>query len=273
MENFLPLQNSLSAQLLLSFQRPIELRKGIVRKGIFKYVEHNTRKTGKEKFFTAQTVRDNCFEDYLRETTNYFIQKNESTLLLFPTCQEAQEWAFYLSSHLDGRRANQAINQFYQIKDAPSPEKLLTLLEKGMAYYHSELTRQEKELIETYVRKEEIKVLCAATTQTMEINLTFKNVILVPGKLGMEKEDYQNNPQQALSFIDIENIGGKAGILNNRVKDKTCCPFCKKEEFGQNHFSRRRDKSYRQRIFSTLFSGSTPKRSNKLRRNFKGVVG
>ena len=234
MENFLPLQNSLSAQLLLSSQRPIELRKGIVREGIFKYVEHNTRKTGKEKFFTSQTVRDNCFEDYLKETVNYFIQKDESTLLLFLTCQEAQEWAFYLSSHLEGcRRANQAINQFYQTKDTPSPEKLLTLLEKGMAYYHSELTRKEKELIETYVRKGEIKVLCAATTQTMEINFTFKNVILVPGKLGMEKEDYQNNPQQGLSFIDIENIGGKAGILNNRVKDKTCCPFCKKEEFGR----------------------------------------
>ncbi len=235
MENFLPLQNSLSAQLLFSFQRPIELRKGIVREGIFKYVEHNTRKTGKEKFFTAQKVRDNCFEDYLKETVNYFIQKDESTLLLFPTCQEAQQWAFYLCSHLGGcRRANQAINQFYQIKDTPSPEKLLTLLEKGIAYYHSEFTRKEKELIGTYVRRGEIKVLCAATTQAMEINLTFKNVILVPGKLGMEKEDYQNNSQQALSFIDIENLGGKAGILNNKtVRDKTCCPFCKKEEFGR----------------------------------------
>ncbi|MBP8718510.1 MAG: DEAD/DEAH box helicase [Candidatus Atribacteria bacterium] len=235
MENFLPLQNSLSAQLLFSFQRPIELRKGIIREGIFKYVEHNTRKTGKEKFFTAQKVRDNCFEDYLKETVNYFVQKDESTLLLFLTCQEAQQWAFYLSSHLEGcRRANQAINQFYQIKDTPSPEKLLTLLEKGIAYYHSELTRKEKELIETYVRKGEIKVLCAATTQVMEINPNFKNVILVPGKLGKEKEDYQNNPQQALSFIDIENIGGKAGILNNRVKDKTCCLLSsKKEEFGR----------------------------------------
>lgn len=58
------LKKLLSVQLLTSFQRPVELRKGIVREGVFKYIEHNTKKTGKEVFFKARVVRDNCFEDY-----------------------------------------------------------------------------------------------------------------------------------------------------------------------------------------------------------------
>lgn len=233
MENFLPLKKSLSAQLLISFQRPVELRKGIVREGVFNYIEHNTKKIGKETFFKAKAVRDNCFEDYLKETVNYFIQKNESTLLFFPTCQEAQKWAFYLSSHLDGPRADQAIDEFYHIEDTFSREKLLTLLENGIAYYNNELTWEERDLIETYVRKGEIKVVCATITLSMEINPTFKNVILASEKLCIEKEHSQNNYQECLSPIDIENIGGKAGILSKSLKDKTRRQSSKKEKFGR----------------------------------------
>jgi len=233
MENLSSLKEILSARLLTSFHRPVELRKGIVREGSFKYIEHNTKKTGKEKFFKAKVVRDNCFEDYLKETVNYFIHKNESTLLFFPTGQEAREWAFFLSSHLKGTRADQAIDEFYQIEDAPSRKELLTLLEKGITYYNSDLTRKEKELIETYVRKREIKVVCATTNLAMKINSTFNNVILASNKSGKEKEYYQDNHQQSLSLIDIENIGGKAGILNKSSKDKTGRKSSKKERFGR----------------------------------------
>ncbi len=163
-ENLSSLKEILSARLLISFQRPVELRKGIVR---------------------------------------------------------------------EGPRANQAIDESYQIEDAFSREKLLTLLEKGIAYYNSDLAWEEKDLIETYVKKGEIKVVCAATTLAMEINPTFKNVILALEKLCIEKECYQNNHQEPLSLIDIENIGGKAGILNKLIKDKNLRKVSKKEEFGR----------------------------------------
>jgi len=90
---------------------------------------------------------------------------------------------------------------------------LLNLLEKGIAYYNSDLAWEEKDLIETYVKKGEIKVVCAAITLAMEISPTFKNMILATERLSIEKEGYQNNHQEPLSLIDIENIGGKAGIL------------------------------------------------------------
>jgi helicase len=159
--NCLSLKKLLSARLLTSLCHPTELRKGIVREGVFKYIEHNTKKRGKEVFFKTKAVRDNFFEDYLKETVNYFIGKNESTLLFFPTCQKVLKWAFYLSSHTNGPRANQAIDEFYQIKDtlSRSRKNLLILLEKGIAYYNSSLTRKEKKLIETYVRKGETQLL------------------------------------------------------------------------------------------------------------------
>jgi len=110
---------------------------------------------------------------------------------------------------------------------------LLILLEKGIAYYNSDLAWEEKDLIETYVKKGKIKVVCAAITLVMEIKPTFKNVVLATEKLCIEKECYQNNHQEPLSLIDIENIGGKAGILNKLIKDKNLRKIGKKEEFGR----------------------------------------
>lgn len=50
----------------LSYQHPVELRKGIVREGVFKYITSQKKKTcRKEVFFSPDAVRDNCFEDYL----------------------------------------------------------------------------------------------------------------------------------------------------------------------------------------------------------------
>ncbi len=74
----------------------------------------------------------------------------------------------------DGPRANQAINEFHYIEDTFSREKLLDLLEKGITYYNNDLTWEERDLIETYVRKGEIKVVCATTTLSMEINPTYR---------------------------------------------------------------------------------------------------
>ena len=85
----------------------------------------------------------------------------------------------------------------------------------------------------------------------MEINPTFKNVILDSEKLCKEKKYYQNNQQQSLSLIDIENIGGKAGILNKLLKDKTRCQASKKEEFGRLIFLAHN--MLRETIFQNLY--------------------
>lgn len=55
------------AQALISYQYPVELRQGIVRDGIFKYISSNKKNTyRREIFFQPETVCDNCFEDYQR---------------------------------------------------------------------------------------------------------------------------------------------------------------------------------------------------------------
>ena len=81
------------ARTLISYQRPVELRKGIVRGGVFKYITSKEKENcKKEVFFKPEAVRENCFEDYLLETVRYLVKQGESVLIFFATCDETQKY-------------------------------------------------------------------------------------------------------------------------------------------------------------------------------------
>jgi len=48
----------------------------------------------------------------------------------------------------------------------------------------------------------------------MDINLPFKNVIIPLDKIHNDDEDYIHSYRTSITFADIENMGGRAGILN-----------------------------------------------------------
>lgn len=133
------------AQSLLSHQRPVELRKGIVREGIFKYITSKNKNTyQREIFFKKDAVRDNCFGDYLLETVRYFIKQNESTLIFFSTGAETRQWAKWLAYRLKSPAAPSAIKELHQMEDTLSRAELLELLGKGVAYHNPDLSWEEK---------------------------------------------------------------------------------------------------------------------------------
>jgi helicase len=89
------------AHPLISYPHPAEMRKGVVREGIFKHTTVNEEKTFRQEiFFKPEAVRDNCFKDYLLETVRYFIKKDEPTLIFFATPAEARQGAGWLASRL-----------------------------------------------------------------------------------------------------------------------------------------------------------------------------
>ena len=211
------------SRLLTSYQRPVELRKGIVREGVFKYITHNEKKFGEEVFFPPQAVSDNCQKDYVLETVRYFILHHEPTLLFFPTKSESKKWAEWLADRLECPPAKSAIEELNQMEETLSRDILLPLLEKGMAYHNADLSWEERNLVENYLRQGEIKVICATTTLAMGINLPFKNVILSMDKIENINGDSKEVQLTSLSFTDIENMGGRAGRLNSG----------REEEFGR----------------------------------------
>ena len=220
LENQEAFLNWLPSRVLTSYRRPVELRKGIVRGGVFKYITHNEKKFGEEVFFPPQAVRDNCEEDYVRETVRYFVEHNEPTLLFFPTKAETKKWAEWLAERLECPPAKQAIEELNQMEETLSRDILLPLLEKGIAYHNADLSWEERNLVENYLRRGEIKVICATTTLAMGVNLPFKNVILSMDKIESINGEAKEAQLTSLTFSDIENMGGRAGRLNSQSEEE-----------------------------------------------------
>jgi len=200
------------AHPLISYPQPTEMRKGVVREGVFKYTTSKEEKACDEEiFFKPEAVRDNCFADYLLETVRYFIKKDEPTLIFFATPAETRKWARWLASRLESPAASSAIKELHQMEDTLSRKELLEVLEKGVAYHNPELFWEEKNLVETHLKKGEIKIVCAATKYSMGINLPFKNIIIPSSKIHNNDGNYLNNYRTSLTFTDIENMGRRAG--------------------------------------------------------------
>lgn len=199
---------------LISYQCPVELRKGIVRDGIFNYITSKKKKNyQKEVFFKPEAVRDNCFKDYLLETVRYLLKEGESVLIFFATCEETQKWAEWLASKLENPAASCALKGLKEMEETLSRDELGETLGKGIAYYNQNLSWEERNLIETYQKEGEIKVICATNIMAMGINLPFNNVIIALDKIYNDEGNYPPNYRTSLTFAAIENMGGRAGIL------------------------------------------------------------
>lgn len=199
---------------LISYQRPVELRKGIVRDGIFKYITSKDKENyQKEVFFKPEAVGENCFEDYLLETVRYLLKQGESVLIFFATCEETQKWAEWLASKLESPAASCALEELEEMEETLSRDELRETLGKGIAHYNRNLSWEERNLIENYLKEGEIKVICATNIMAMGINLPFNNVIIALDKICNDEGNYPPNYRTSLTFAAIENMGGRAGVL------------------------------------------------------------
>jgi helicase len=151
------------------------------------------------------------------KTLKYLINQGESILIFFPTCAKTRHWAELLASRLESPAtspASSALKDLAKMEETLSRDKLLKPLEKGIAFYNQDLSREERNLIETYLKKGEIKIICATTILAMDLNLPFKNVIIPLDKMHNDDEYHIHNYRTSINFADIENMGGRAGILN-----------------------------------------------------------
>ena len=101
------------------------------------------------------------------------------------------------------------------MEETLSRDELLKPLKKGIAFYNQDLSYKERNLIETRFKKGEIKIICATATLSADINLPFKNVIIPLDKMhdNDNDENHPHNYRTSINFADIENMGGRAGIL------------------------------------------------------------
>jgi helicase len=208
----------LDALLLLSTYRPIELRKGIVRNGIYRYIEHNSKMIGEEIFFPEEDVQECNLASYLKATLQFLINQNESSLIFFSTKNEVRLWSGWLKTQFCLNPARTAMAQLQALEDSTSKEELMNLFQNGISYHCADLSWQERRAIEEAVRLGELKIVCATSTLAMGVNLPVNNVILTGQKIISNQNSssgLSNYYKKALTFSEVENMGGRAGRLKS----------------------------------------------------------
>jgi len=215
-EHLFPLTAWLDAQLLFSSFRPVELRKGIVRKGVYQYIEHNSKTDGEESFFSEEEVQECNLASYLKATLQYLINRQETSLIFFSTKREVRLWSRWLATQFCLKPAGETIKQLQALEDSTSKEELINLLENGIGYHCADLSWQERNALEDAVRMGELKIICATGTLAMGVNLPVNNVILTGQKVvSLQNKDnsLSSYSKQSLTQSEVENMGGRAGRL------------------------------------------------------------
>jgi len=203
------LANWLGAGLCRLEQRPVELRKGVLCHGTFRYVEHNTGTNGQEAFATPEDEVDSF--GMLIHQARCMAEKGEQSLVFCKSKQECVKTAMCIARGLHIAHASKALEELNYLEDSRGKDLLSQLLEHGVAYHNADLDRDQRDIVERLFRQGEIKVICATTTLAMGLNLPARNVFIDPER--WEQDRSGNWGTVSISQAEYENISGRAGRL------------------------------------------------------------
>jgi ATP-dependent DNA helicase len=220
----------LKAELLVDTRRPVELRKGILSRNLFSYLEHNSGMEGEEEWPLPEGV-DESFASlyaakYLAET------KGEQSIIFLSDKLATETLGEKLKDMVEFPAASGAIEELKSFEESYSNDLLLSLLSKGIAIHNADLSWEGRDLVERYFRRGEIRILLSTSTLAMGINLPATNVFIPEKKWSTPI----HGDQLAMSDItkaEHENMGGRAGRLGfvnefGRAILVTSSPFQKK---------------------------------------------
>jgi helicase len=196
----------LRAKMIREDKRPVELRQGVFFDGRFRYREFNSGIVGEEEWFPVKSERE---EGQYVETAKFLAEdKGEQTIIFLPDKPTTEALAHHLCHTLTLPPAAGAIVEMSGLEESVSRDMLLTFLNAGVAVHNADLSWEERDIVERYTRKGEIRVLCTTTTLAVGLNLPMKNAIVAPLRWKYFR-DTRSLSKERILVSDYENMGGR----------------------------------------------------------------
>ncbi len=199
----------LGAKLCRTSRRPVELRKGVLWNGAFRYVEHNSGMDGREKLAPADA--DASTEEVLVRQVKAFVEAGEQCLVFCKTKRDCVKTATAIAALLKGAPAGGARKGLRDLEDSRNKKLLARLFSRRVAYHNADLDADQRDLIERHFREGEIMALCATTTLALGMNLPARNVFVDPDRWDHDRTGHWT--QVPISQAEYENMSGRAGRL------------------------------------------------------------
>jgi helicase len=200
----------LEAKLLIDTRRPVELRKGVLCQGIFRYREHNSEREGTEEILVPLT-KDRG--ELLVAAADTLARRGEQVLVFVPDRATATTLAQRLAVRARFASAGTARARLAEGEETLARGELLAMVENGVAFHHADLTLEEREIVEEGFRSGEIRAVVATTTLAIGMNLPAKNVLL-DGRRWKMLRQYGRWSLEDLAKSEYENMSGRAGRLS-----------------------------------------------------------
>jgi helicase len=193
----------LSAELVDSTWRPIDLKKG-VHYGQALHLEDGSQKQlpvrDSEKQ-TAAIVRDTLEDD-------------GSTLVFVNSRRNAEAAARRLASTAEPHLASEECDQLAEIaaeirevSDTETSDNLAAAVEDGAAFHHAGLSREHRSLVEDAFQERLVKVIAATPTLAAGVNTPSRRVVVRDWR----RYDGTAGGMQPLSVLEVHQMMGRAG--------------------------------------------------------------
>lgn len=197
----------LGARLLIDEWRPVELRKGVLCRGEFHYSEHNSGADGVETF---ADVRDVSIADLLVAATEELALRGEQVLLFASSKRNTVEHARELAKRLPFSAAEEAIAELGAEDETQAQGDLRELLAHAVAFHSSDLSVEEREIVERHFRSGAIRVLVSTSTLAVGMNLPTKNVVIDSRRWRYDEVQHRSQVKD-MGRSEYENMSGRAG--------------------------------------------------------------
>lgn len=195
------------AKLVYYERRPVELRYGVLHEGVFRYRTYNEMSEGEETLIDGGS--DSSWE-HLTQNVCAFAKNGEATLIFVKARHESRRGAELLAGRVSRPAAKKTIEALRALEPTRSRDLLIGTLANGVAFHNTDLSPEERRIIEEGFRRGEILVLVSTSTLAVGLNLPAQNVFIAADKwrydhrLGMPWKT-------PILHTEYENMGGRAG--------------------------------------------------------------
>lgn len=194
----------LGCRVITVSDRPIELREGCcLPSGQYLYREWNGKRTGQEQLPPWPTPNP---EDGLDAVVTHLVEAGEQILVFRNTVNGSRDTATRIARRLTGgRAAAAALGRLGDLDETAAKAQLQECLRERAAFHNSDLTAEERFIVERGFRDGEIRVVCSTSTLAMGVNLPAKTVIIP------DTTEWLGNQQAPLPVGTYRNMAGRAG--------------------------------------------------------------
>ncbi len=202
----------LDARIIVDQKRPVDLRQGVLCKGRFSYKEFNSGEQGVEQLFDSETDDEG---EAMLEAARYFAAKGETTLLFWPQRDQCYTAARKLAAQYECEEGVD-FPELDNLEPTAMRDFLLGLLPRGIAVHSSDLSAQERNLVERLARDGKLRLICATSTLAEGINLPVVNVLTTRRMYASQPGRSKQNLAPAsipISKDRLLNMIGRAGRM------------------------------------------------------------